>query len=82
MHAEGHKHTNTTHPQRCDLAAVWAARTLITPAAFLHAAQDRPRIADVARELSVTPHDVEAYLVSLSADEFRIMRSLVGHALV
>lgn len=82
MHAEGHKHTNTTHPDRCDLASVWAARTLITPAAFLRAAKGRPFIADVARELLVTEHDVDAYLVSLNPDEFRIMRSLVGHALV
>jgi hypothetical protein len=82
MHAEGHKHTNTQHPDRCDLASIWAARTLITPAAFLHAAKGRPLIADVARELSVTPHDVETYLGSLSVDDFRVMRSLVGHALV
>jgi hypothetical protein len=82
MHHEGHKHTNTEHPHRCDLAAVWAARTLITPAALVHAAKDRPSIADVALELSVTPHDVETYLSALSPDDFRIMRSLVGHALV
>jgi hypothetical protein len=82
MHAEGHRHTNTTHPNRCDLAALWAARTLITPAAFLLAAKGRPHITDVARELHVTPDDVEAYLASLSPADFGIMRDLVGHELV
>ena len=82
MHHEGHKHTNTTHPHRCDLANVWAARTLITPTAFLHAARARDTMDDIARELSVTPDDVNTYLGSLSAEEFRIMRRLVGHALV
>lgn len=82
MHAEGHKHTNTTHPHRCDLAAVWAARTLITPAALMHAAKGRHMITDVARELNVTPDDLDTYLEALSPEEFRIMRSLVGHALV
>ena len=82
MHTMGHEHTNTTHPDRCDLAAVWAARTLITPAALLTAAQTRHRIADVARELSVTPEDVDAYLGAMSVEDFKIMRSLVGHALV
>ena len=82
MHHEGHKHTNTTHPHRCDLASVWAARTLITPAAFLHAARARDTMDDIARELSVTPADVNTYLSALSPEEFRIMRRLVGHALV
>lgn len=82
MHTEGHRHTNTTHPDRCDLASVWAARTLITPAAFLHAAKNRHKLTDVALELSVTPADVDTYLGSLSPTDFTIMRSLVGHALV
>jgi len=82
MHHEGHKHTNTTHPERCDLAAVWAARTLITPAAFLHAARDRHTLADVAVALSVTVEDVDTYLGALSVEDFRTMRALVGHALV
>ena len=82
MHMKGHHHTNTTHPDRCDLAAVWAARTLITPAAFLHAARNRDTMADIATELSVLPEDVNTYLAALSPEEFRIMRRLVGHALV
>jgi hypothetical protein len=82
MHMKGHENTNTVHPDRCDLAAIWAARTLITPAALLTAAKDRHRIADVAVELSVLPGDVDTYLGALSVEDFKIMRSLVGHALV
>lgn len=82
MHTKGHEHTNTVHPDRCDLAATWAARTLITPEAFLTAARNRHRIAEVAVELSVLPQDVDAYLGALSVADFKIMRTLVGHALV
>jgi hypothetical protein len=82
MHMKGHENTNTVHPDRCDLAAAWAARTLITPAAFLHAATHRHSIKDIAVELSVLPEDVNAYLGVLSVEEFKIMRRLVGHALV
>lgn len=82
MHAEGHKHTNTTHPHRCDLASKWAARTLITPAAFLHAATHHHRPADIAAALGVTPEDVNTYFESLTPEEFRIMRRLVGFAMV
>lgn len=82
MHAEGHKHTNTQHPHRCDLANVWAARTLITPTALVAAAHAHTGLAQVARALAVTPEDLDAYLGALSARDFRAMRTLVGHALV
>lgn len=82
MHHEGHTHTNTTHPHRCDLASTWAARALITPAAFLRAATHQRRYGDIAAALGVTPEDVNAYLESLTPEEFRIMRRLVGFAVV
>ncbi len=78
-HHRGHSYYGNTCPDRCSAAARWAARRLITPRLFLAAARAEPRIDDIAARLSVTPADVRCYLESLSLDEFRIMRRLVGH---
>jgi hypothetical protein len=64
------------------MASRWAARKLITPTAFLEAARTERRIDVIARALWVTPAVVHDYLDALTAEEFRIMRKLVGHELV
>lgn len=82
MHEKGHRFYGTTCHTRCDLAAKWAARKLITPSAFLNAAREEHRIEQIARTLWVVPSVVHDYLDGLSVEEFRIMRKLVGHELV
>src|SRR5438132_3392292 len=69
MHERGHQFYGTTCHTRCDLASKWAARKLITPSAFLAAAQHEHRIEQIARALWVVPSVVHDYLHALTPEE-------------
>jgi hypothetical protein len=82
MHERGHTYYGTVCPDRCEAAAVWAARRLIAPRALLAAARHERRVDAIADTLNVTPGDVRAYLAALTVNEWLIMQRLVGHELV
>lgn len=81
MHDRGHTYYGTECPDRCDLVRKWAARRLITPRAFLRAAQASQNLDGMADLIGVTPGDVCAYLSALDPDEWLIMHSLIGQSL-
>jgi hypothetical protein len=82
MHIMGHNYYDTACPTLCDLADEWAGTRLITPRAFLTAAQQHHTIDGVARALWATPNIVKNYIDNLSDEDWTIMTRLVGHELV
>lgn len=78
MHGRGHAFYQTTCPDRCEDAAKWAARRLITPRAFLTARRNSHSMDGLAEHLGVEPIDVFNYISALDPDEWLIMVRLTG----
>lgn len=81
MHDRGHAYYGTACPDRCEIVNRWAARRLITPRAFLHAARTSADLEGMAVLLGLTPGDVCAYLAVLNSEEWGIMQKMVGRRL-
>ena len=66
------------NPRQEVQASVWAARQMITPRAFIEAAQITDDLHHIAHQLGVMTRDVEFYLRSFSYEEMVQMREKIG----
>jgi IrrE N-terminal-like domain len=66
------------NPRQEAQASMWAARHLISPDAFVGAAQIDDDLVSIAHRLFVLPRDVRNFVKSLTTDEMLMLRKRIG----